>query len=133
MREKRNTALDLIKAIAIFGVIIIHVSSRLLTSSSVGSSAWTSGLLFGTILRSAVPLFLMVSGVLMLNPEKPLTIKKLYFKSILRIIIAMLFWGFLYKLYHLWGNSQFTFRNLLYSVKELFLFDQEFHLQELSL
>lgn len=127
MREKRNTALDLIKAIAIFGVIIIHVSSRLLTSSSVGSSAWTSGLLFGTILRSAVPLFLMVSGVLMLNPEKPLTIKKLYFKSIFRIIIAMLFWGFLYKLYHLWGNSQFTFRNLLYSVKELVLFDQEFH------
>ena len=39
----------------------------------------------------------------------------------------MLFWGFLYKLYHLWDDSLFSFHNLLYSAKMLILFDQEFH------
>ncbi len=124
---KRNTTIDIIKLIAIFGVAVIHIGSRILTQIPIGSIEWSCGLFWGSLFRASVPLFLMCSGALMLNPNKKLSLKKLYFHNIARILAAMLFWGFMYKVYHLLAGNNFTLNNLIYDVKRLLLFDQEFH------
>ena len=124
---KRNTMLDIIKTFAILGVISIHVVSRVLTGESIGTAQWNTALFWATLFRASVPLFLMCSGALMLDREKPLSIKKLYLHNMLRIVIAMLVWGFLYKIYHLKMNGGLNFEQVIFSLKRLFLFDHEFH------
>lgn len=125
--KERNLTIDLIKLWAIIGVVIIHVCSPVLTEMKVGSFGWTWGLLYGSLFRASVPLFLMASGAIMLDPDKPLSFRKLFTHNIARIIIAMLFWGFCYKIYNLVFEGTFNFSSLWYSVKRLLLFDQEFH------
>lgn len=126
-RSTRDLSIDLIKVIAIFGVLVIHVDAGVLTQEQIGSFEWICGLVWGSLVRGSVPLFLMTSGALMLNPRKELALKKLYFHNITRIIIAMLVWGFCYKLYHLFTAGQLNIYTAFYSLKDLLLFKQEFH------
>ncbi|MBQ6894485.1 MAG: acyltransferase family protein [Clostridia bacterium] len=124
MQTKRDISIDLIKSIAIVFVVIIHSCTF---SSPVLSLGWMSSLLWRLVSGSAVPLFLMASGAVMLSHERNLSYKKLYFKNILRIIIAMLFWGFAYKLYHLYDAGMVNGENILKALKELVFFNHEFH------
>lgn len=123
----RDYTIDLVKMIAILGVIVIHVGSSILTYEPVGSFEWMSGLFWGSLFRASVPLFLMASGAIMLEPRKTLSIKKLYFHNIARIVVAMLVWGFAYKIYHLIDEGHLNLSMIWYSFKRLLLFDQEFH------
>lgn len=121
---KRNISIDLVKAVAIFFVVAIHSCNF---SFPVASKNWMISLFYRSLTGGAVPLFLMASGAVMLNPEKEISLKKLYFKNILRIVLAMLFWGFAYKLWHLYEASAINPENILISIKELLYFNQEFH------
>lgn len=121
---KRNISIDLVKAVAIFFVVIIHSCNF---SFPVASQNWMISLFYRSLTGGAVPLFLMASGAVMLNPEKEISLKKLYLKNILRIVLAMLFWGFAYKIWHLYEASAINSENILISLKELLYFNQEFH------
>lgn len=125
--KKRDVAVDLIKTIAIIGVIIIHISTGA-NANPIGSLGWLTGNFFGSITRASVPLFLMCSGTLFLNAEKELPLKKLYFKNILRLIIAMVFWATAYKVYHLLRSGNLSVQNLWSDFKNVLFFNQEFHL-----
>lgn len=59
--------MDLLKSLAITGVILIHVSAGGY-SHPVGSFHWLSALFWGSVSRASVPIFLMVTGALMLTP-----------------------------------------------------------------
>ena len=126
-QNDRNLNIDLIKVCAILGVIVIHVCSSVLTQEPIGAFCWISALSYGTLFRASVPLFLMSSGAILLNPDRPLSIKKLYFHNIARIIVAMLFWGFGYKIFHLYMDGNLNADTVWYSAKRLLLFDHEFH------
>ncbi len=125
--EKRDVSIDLIKTIAIIGVILIHLTGPLFSAYPVGSLWWNVNLLIASCVRASVPLFFMCSGALLLSPEKKLTIKKLYTKTIPRILVAMIFWGIVYKIFNLIGMSALSFSNIWQAIKEVLLFNQEFH------
>ncbi len=119
---KRDIGIDLVKVFAILGVLIIHTCSY---EASIGSFDWYSGLFWGSVSRASVPLFLMASGAMMLS--KDYTAKKLFTKNIPRILAAMFFWAICYKALHLYMADNLTKNTFLYGVKEVFLFNQEFH------
>ena len=123
----RRRDIDMIKSLAIISVLLIHASAGGYIGG-VGSFDWTSSVFWGSISRAGVPLFFMCSGALLLPPEKELTLKKLFTRSIPRIIAAMFVWAFLYKCWHLMRDSAFTAAALFQGVKEILLFKQEFHL-----
>ncbi len=102
---ERKEYLDFLKGISIFAVIVIHVTTEgLCRDLSTVDSVWYN--LFYILARFSVPVFLMVTGVLLLNPKKELSLKKLYSKYILDIIIAAFIWGFVYKLVNMFcGGS----------------------------
>lgn len=127
MKTSRNIGIDLLKSIAIFGVIVIHLCSAGY-SNPVLSGNWISTVFWGSLVRGSVPIFLMCSGALLLDSSKELTIKKLYFKNILRIVLAMFIWSMLYKVYHLIASDTLEISSLIQSLKEVFLFKQEFHM-----
>ena len=72
----RNRTVDLVKTLAIGGVVLIHVAAPPLSVALTGSGDWLAALFWGTVSRASVPLFLMASGTLLLSPEKPLSLKK---------------------------------------------------------
>ena len=54
----RDIVIDLIKTIAIFGVLTIHASTGA-NSNPIGSFNWLSGNFYGCLTRASVSLFLM--------------------------------------------------------------------------
>ena len=88
--KERDRQIDLVKTLAIIGVIFIHTCSPGF-QRPVGSVGFLTTLFYGSIVRASVPLFFMCSGALLLDPGRELTMKKLWLRNILRIVIAMLF------------------------------------------
>lgn len=124
--DKRDRSIDLLKTLAIFGVLTIHTCT-LGYQHPVGSFSWLSTVFWGSVVRASVPIFLMCSGALLLHPDHALPLKKLYGKNILRLLAAMLVWAMAYQCYHLAMDHAFTAANLWQSLKEVLLFKQEFH------
>ncbi len=130
----RDTAIDMIKTAAIVCVLLIHASTRGGGYfQPVGSSRYLATVFWGSVSRAAVPLFLMCSGALMLPPERELTLKKLWGRSIPRLLIALFFWAALYKLYNGWASGTLDSGYLVTSLKELALFRHENHLYYLHI
>lgn len=123
---KRDSSIDLVKTIAILGVIFIHTCSAAL-SAPIKSFGFISALFLGSAARASVPLFFMCSGALLLKNKGELSLKRLYLRNIARIICAMLFWAVLYKIYHLWQQNTLSLSSLIFGIKEVLLFKQEFH------
>ena len=90
---------DVLRVLAALAVVFIHVSCKGWVREKVGSSEWWASNFWDGVMRWAVPIFVMISGALMLNPEKKFSIKKLYSKNILRIVIAFSIWSIIYILF----------------------------------
>ena len=120
----RDTRLDLLKSIAIFGVLLIHICGY---NDPIASANWFGSVFWRTLFAAAVPLFLMCSGALLNEPSHELPLKKLWFKNILRILIACFFWAMLYKVYNLHLQHALRPDTLWQACKEVLLFQHEFH------
>ncbi len=126
-KMERNTSIDLIKSFAIFCVLCIHACG-IFYSQEVGSTPWTWGVFWGSISRSAVPLFFMASGALMLNPKKNIPLEKLYKKNIPRILLALFFWATLYKFFDLGRMGILEKAEIKQALEDLLLFRHQYHL-----
>ena len=93
----RRTEYDVLRILAIFAVVIIHVVGNTFSSMTQTDSLWWNQLniLDGSV-RWAVPVLLMISGALFLDPQKEVSVQTLYKKYIFRILTAFLFWSILY-------------------------------------
>lgn len=92
--KQRQTELDILRFLALFAVILIHVSGgfELL------------GPMFMPLLVWCVPVFIMLSGRFFLDEEKPITVKKLLQKYLLRIVLAFVVWSGVYTIYYMWSG-----------------------------
>lgn len=136
--RKRDASLDIIKTIAILGVPLIHIAAVGFYGYPVGSSEWIASVFWGNILRAAVPLFLMVTGVLFFNPEKEFTGKTIYRKYMLRIVASLIVWASLYEVFNIAleyrvGNIENLFDAIKTSAGNVILFRHHFHLYYLQI
>ena len=92
--QTRKMQYDLLRSIACIMVVMLHVSAFYWTKLSPESPEWRALNFYDSLTRSSVPLFFMISGVFMLSKEQ--TIKRLYRKNILHLIIVFLIWSVLY-------------------------------------
>lgn len=107
MAGKRMVHYDLVRIIAIFAVIVVHTSGTLYrVTAPVTSFNWQVSNIYSTSGKFSICIFMMVSGMLFLNPKKSITIKALYSKNILRIVSAFIFWSVAYALFGLWVKVQ---------------------------
>lgn len=130
---RRDGAVDLLKSISILGVLTIHAAYGGY-SCAIASPDWFAAVFWGCLARASVPVFLMCSGALLLDPQRTVTIPALYRKNLLRIVAAMYFWAAAYKLYGLLASGGgLTGENVIRSIKEIILFRQEYHLYYLHI
>ncbi|MGC3978992.1 MAG: acyltransferase family protein [Paludibacteraceae bacterium] len=94
-----------LRIIATVSVIIIHITCRLL-DGTIGTYSWWVGNFFDSSLRFAVPVFVMLSGALLLSKEYELGL--FFKKKALRIFLPFLFWIFFYILFYLFREIHNT-------------------------
>ncbi len=128
----RKRDVDLVKTIAVVCVVCIHACGNGYYRP-VGSFDWVCTVFWGSISRAGVPLFLMCSGALMLDPAKPLPMKKLYGRSILRLLLALFFWAAVYGAIRLAMAEDLNPAALWELGKKLLLFRHESHLYYLHI
>jgi surface polysaccharide O-acyltransferase-like enzyme len=88
--------MDSLRALATFGVIIIHVCTPVIKMTYGGPQLnyWWIGNIFDSCVRFAVPAFLMLSGASLLSKEYKL--KDFYKKRVSRVLVPFLFWMLAY-------------------------------------
>ena len=101
MEEKKRLVYpDFLRVISIFGVIVLHCVGELWGLIPIKSKSWVALVAIDSLFRFAVPVFVMVSGIFMLSPQKNRGIRELYSKNILRIVTSFAFWSLIYLAYH---------------------------------
>lgn len=90
----------LVRIIAIMGVVALHVTDALINPANYfGGLSWWFANVINSFGRTAVPLFIMLSGFLILNPQKHYSQKQIFEKAIFRIGIPLIFWSIFYFLW----------------------------------
>ena len=107
-KENRLVWMDLLRIFCILTMITIHVCGPLLESTyEIGSTAWRQTNTFGSFVRFSVPVLVMISGALFLDPNRPCSNKKLFGKKLVRVLTAWLFWSVVYAAV-LWGRRGYN-------------------------
>ena len=93
--------LDAARWMAALAVVLLHCAALPLTQAAdYGSTDWQWANVYDAASRWCVPVFVMISGALLLNPSKNEPFKDFYQKRALRIAPAIVFWSVFYLL---WG------------------------------
>lgn len=97
--RQRIVWVDVIRATAMFFVVCLHTASPLLGQfGKIDFGDWQIANVYDSMMRMAVPLFFMITGVMLLNGREeplPLFFKKRFFK----VLIPLLVWSLLYILF----------------------------------
>ncbi len=89
--------LDVTRVIAILCVILIHSSGNFLYYPK-NSVEFMVGNIFDSCARIAVPLFVMISGALILDENKKLSIRQILIKA-LKLFFLLMIWTLIYAIY----------------------------------
>lgn len=95
-KNNRIFYLDILRVIACLSVIMIHTSARYV-DKNIGSFNFWVGDIFDGVSRIGVPLFVMISGTLMLDKNYQFNSKK-WIKHITKLITFFAFWSFIYSI-----------------------------------
>ena len=94
MKNEREIAFDIARTIAMIMVIMIHVSNVYSRSFGIiGKKSFIISLIINTVCRVSVPIFLMISGTLLLDRKFQLT---KYCKRIVKYILLIVVWDSIY-------------------------------------
>lgn len=94
---KRIIWLDFVKFIAIFMMIAVHCTDNVTPAER--SESWYNlwGSFYGSFMRPAIPLFVMVTGALLLPIKQ--NISTFYKKRLTRLLVPFIMWSVLYNLF----------------------------------
>ena len=88
---------DITRILATFAVILHHAAAAgFYGRLAANSSHFQACNFYNYIARFCVPLFVMLSGMFLLDPKHEYPLKKLYFKKILRLMSAFVIWSIFY-------------------------------------
>ncbi len=94
---------DLIRVVAIYLVVMVHVSGQLLNAwGQVSLAQWLLADVYGALARVSVPLFFMISGYLLLPRSEDL--RTFYSKRMTRLLIPFLVWSLIYLAWYCGGH-----------------------------
>jgi len=93
------TWLDAARIAAAFAVVLLHVSAEVVTGTVVGSHAWWTGNVFDASVRWCVPVFVMISGALLLDSRRTDGAGSFYRTRYKRLLVPLSFWTAVYLLW----------------------------------
>lgn len=95
-----------LRIVATLAVVLIHASTGYLNSTYIQDFDWNYANILHSFTRLSVPIFVMISGALLLpKEESPL---EFYRKRLLTILPIFLFWTCVYLIYALWKQPRLS-------------------------
>lgn len=89
--------IDLIRLISIIAIIAIHVSAAIYNLyPRMDGTVWTLSLIIQSIFRWGTPLFVMISGYLLLSSDSSSNPLNFYSRRLSRLLIPFIFWNIFY-------------------------------------
>ncbi|MDR3170508.1 MAG: acyltransferase family protein [Treponema sp.] len=103
--------LNILRVFASIAVIMIHVFSPINSSFSTALTETESYycVVLQNLWQWCVPLFVMISGVLFLNPHKEISVDKLLKRYFLRIVLVLFLFGIPYAFLELFFDAHYHF------------------------
>src|SRR3989304_5868153 len=83
--------LDNARISAIFAVVLLHVAYGVVIENDIGTNYWWFANIFDSSARWCVPVFVMISGALLLDSSKNEDSLTFYKKRLSRILLPVLF------------------------------------------
>ena len=119
---KRVIQLSAMRVLACVGIVILHTvfAANEYFAGSVSAGENMASRMVENNMMWAVPVFVMVTGVLQLDPAKPLTLRKLYGRYVLRILIALIACCLVFRIFDMIMDGEaFTPAGVLQAFTEL--------------
>lgn len=95
INSMRDYNLDLLRILACFMVVVLHVAASNWSSPEITSESWRAFNFYDVATRSAVPIFFMLSGMLFLKKDT-ISIPRLFKKNISKLLVVYFFWSLIY-------------------------------------
>lgn len=91
----------LCRILAIYGVILIHSSGAFFYSyNTLPTPGWLSANLLDSLVRCSIPIFVMLSGALLLHYRASMTTTpRNLIKRVMKVLIPLLSWSLIFKMY----------------------------------
>lgn len=87
---------DVMRALAPVLVVIVHTVCRWADNTDFFGARFRNGFAINTLCQVAVPIFVMISGALFLNPRRKFDLKTHLRKYVLRLAIIYIVWSIIY-------------------------------------
>lgn len=87
---------DVLRLFAILAVVFLHVSARALVKAHAFSAVWWAGNLFDSLSRWSVPVFVMISGALLLGTIRDESVSEFLNRRFRKILIPFFSWSGVY-------------------------------------
>lgn len=84
---------DTLRILACFMVVLAHCCDGFVAQFDSDPTAFYAGVTIGSLMRASVPLFVMMTGVLLLPVPQTMTLSSFYRKRVGRIIPPLVFWS----------------------------------------
>ncbi len=114
-KTKRIFYYDVLRAIAIIGIVFCHVSSQFVANpSSLSYTSYWISAFFDCFRDFSIPVFVMLSGALLIGKKD--TLITFFKKRLSRIFIPFVFWVVIYRIYSYFyfPGAQNTFLNIFF-------------------
>lgn len=100
MKEK-SASLSLMRAIACFGVVLLHCAYAATAGYAESSGEYIAAMGLRNCVLFSVPVFVMVSGALLLQPDREMSVSKIFKKYVLRMVLTLVIFSLLFYLFDL--------------------------------
>ena len=121
-KKERIWYWDILRIAAVICLVLRHISTASFDFVEPLGSKWWVFNAYGSLVAWMVPVYLMLSGAVFLDPDKTISIRKLYTKNIMRMLIAFFCWSALYVGYNILSGQDYN-----QTIPEM-LFSGQFHL-----
>ena len=98
-----------LRVLAIFAVVLLHVSGKFVVTSIHGDFNWWAGNIYDSITRWSVPLFIMISGYFLVNNNENNI--EFFKKRLKKIFLPLLFWSVIFSIW-----SMFKYGSNIYGI-----------------
>lgn len=102
-QQARYENLDAARWVAALAVVLLHCAAFPLSATTqYGSPGWQWANVYDAATRWCVPVFVMISGALMLDPDKREGFRRFYIRRAARVVPAIVFWSAFFLLWRAW-------------------------------
>lgn len=128
MRE-RVQFFDLARCVAAIAVIAIHVLAPYRDGLGViPFSEWATAVSINSVTRWAVPVFILISGALMLSDTRPFDLRYYVRRRLGKVLIPFIVWSIFYAYLSGWGAEGFDADTALATAGNSFQHETYYHL-----